>query len=134
MRCVVPAGVVIPLHSHPDPEAYYVLEGALEVLQHDGSSGYWLTSERGETVSIPGNVQHAIRNLSDWSAEILLISTPNIYEFFRELGKPVNAEQPPALPTPDDLQRLQQLSERYNYWLASPEENAAIGLAISKGA
>ena len=33
MRGTVPSGVVIPLHSHADPEIFYALNGSLEVFQ-----------------------------------------------------------------------------------------------------
>ena len=33
MRATVPSGFVIPLHSHADPEIFYVLNGSLEVFQ-----------------------------------------------------------------------------------------------------
>src|SRR5579862_5900463 len=39
MRGTVPPGVVIPLHSHADPEIFYVLNGSLEVFQAEGPSG-----------------------------------------------------------------------------------------------
>ena len=32
----IPARAVIPLHSHSDPEVFYVLEGSMEVFQDDG--------------------------------------------------------------------------------------------------
>ena len=30
-RGTLPSGIVVPLHSHPEPEVFYVLEGSLEV-------------------------------------------------------------------------------------------------------
>src|ERR1700738_2206168 len=62
MRGTVPSGVVIPLHSHADPEIFYVLNGSLEVFQADGPSAGWQTVKAGEFVSIPGNVRDALRN------------------------------------------------------------------------
>ena len=38
MHGTVPSGVVIPLHSHADPEIFYVLDGSLEVFQAEGPS------------------------------------------------------------------------------------------------
>src|SRR6266550_5889487 len=59
MRGTVPSGVVIPLHSHADPEIFYVLNGSLEVFQAEGPSAGWQTVNVAEVVSIPGNVRHA---------------------------------------------------------------------------
>src|ERR1700688_1952658 len=64
MRGTVPSGVVIPLHSHADPEIFYVLNGSVEVFQAEGPSAGWQTVNAGEVVSIPGNVRHALRNTS----------------------------------------------------------------------
>jgi len=65
MRGTVPSGVVIPLHSHADPEIFYVLNGSLEVFhQAVGPSAGWQTVNPGEVVSMLGNVRHALRNTS----------------------------------------------------------------------
>src|ERR1700736_4813131 len=64
MRGTIPSRVVIPLHSHADPEIFYVLNGSLEVFQAEGPSAGWQTVNAPEVVSIPGNVRHAVRNTS----------------------------------------------------------------------
>jgi len=129
IRGIVPPGVAIPLHSHADPEVLFVLEGELNVLKYEGGSSHWVTTKAGETVCIPGDVRHALRNTSTATVTLLLITTPNIYRFFCELGKPFHPDQPLGPPTPQDMQRLLDLAARYNYWMASPQENAAIGLS-----
>jgi quercetin dioxygenase-like cupin family protein len=129
MRGIVPPGVVVPLHSHADPEVLFVLEGELEVFKGDDGSIRWQTAKPGETVCIPPDVKHALRNNAQLPATVLLTTTPNMDRFFRELGKPLFPGQPATLPTPEDIQRLRTLAARHNYWMASPEENAAIGLS-----
>jgi quercetin dioxygenase-like cupin family protein len=128
MKAIIPPGVAIPLHSHPDPEALLLLEGSLEFLQYSDNSHRWLTATSDDVISVPPNVKHSFRNTSSQPASTLLISTPNIYNFFRELGKPIDQDRPPALPKSEDMQKLLLLSQKYNYWMASPQENAAIGL------
>jgi hypothetical protein len=59
---------------------------------------------------------------------MLLATTPNIYEFFQELGKPYNPDEPTGPPTEQDMKRLLALAEEYDYWIGSPQENEAIGL------
>jgi hypothetical protein len=46
-RGIVPAGVVIPLHRHADPELLYILEGSLEVFHQtrDQADGGQLVRE-----------------------------------------------------------------------------------------
>ena len=128
MQSTVPPGVAIPLHSHADPEVLFVLEGELEVLQHAGNSSRWLTAKSGETICIPGDVKHALRNTSLAAVALLLITSPNIYHFFRELGKPSQPDEPTGSPTTQDMQSLLELAAKYNYWIGSSEENVAVGL------
>jgi quercetin dioxygenase-like cupin family protein len=45
MRGTIPSGVVIPLHSHADPEIFYVLNSSLVVSQAEGPSEGWQNSE-----------------------------------------------------------------------------------------
>ena len=128
MRAIVPPSIAIPLHSHADPEVFFVLEGLLEVLRW-GEVSQWLTAQVGDVICVPGGIKHAIRNNSTAPTIILLATTPNIYEFFRELGKPYNPRGPAGPPTEEDMRRLLDLAAKYRYWIGSPQENAAIGLA-----
>lgn len=74
IRGVIAPEIVIPLHSHADPEVIFVLDGALEILQHNGKVVRWLTTHRGESISILGN-KHALRNSSSENTSILLVTT-----------------------------------------------------------
>jgi hypothetical protein len=59
---------------------------------------------------------------------VLLGTTPNIHGFFRELAKHFDAGQPAGPLTQEDMELLLTLSAEHNYWLASPQENAAVGI------
>jgi hypothetical protein len=115
-----------PLHSHEEPELLYILEGSLEVFRSSG----WMRAGVGEVVLIPGNIKHALRNSSSVPMTLALVTKSELYKFFRELAKPFDAKQRPAPPTPEAMQELFRVAAKYGYWLASPEENAAIGLNI----
>jgi quercetin dioxygenase-like cupin family protein len=130
MRGTVPSGIVIPLHSHADPEIFYVLNGSLEIFQAEGPSAGWQTVNAGEVVSIPGKVRHALRNTSHSPITSITVSKQELYSFFRELARPFDPNRPPAPPTPDEMQQLFSVAEKYEYWLASPDENAAIGISL----
>jgi quercetin dioxygenase-like cupin family protein len=130
MRGTVPSGVVIPLHSHADPEIFYVLNGSLEVFQAEGPSEGWKTVTAGEVISIPGNVRHALRNTSPSPITSITVSKQELYSFFRELARPFDPNRPPAPPTPEEMQQLFSVAEKYEYWLASSDENAAIGISL----
>jgi quercetin dioxygenase-like cupin family protein len=126
MRGTVSPGVVIPLHSHADPEIFYVLNGSLEVFQSKG----WQTVSTGAVVSIPGNVRHALRNTSPSPTTLITVSKQELYSFFRELAQPFDPNSPPAPPTPNEMQQLFRVAKKYGYWLASRDENAAIGISL----
>jgi quercetin dioxygenase-like cupin family protein len=126
MRGTVPPSVVIPLHSHSDPEIFYVLDGSLEVFQSEG----WQIVAAGEVVSFPGNVRHALRNTSSNPVTTITVSKQKLYSFFRELARPFDPNNPPGPPTPEEMQQLFSVAKKYKYWLASPDENAAIGISL----
>jgi quercetin dioxygenase-like cupin family protein len=126
MRGTLPSGVVIPLHSHPDPEIFYVLNGSLEVFHAEG----WQTVTVGEVVSIPGNVRHALRNTSPGPITLINVSKQELYSFFRELARPFDPNRLPAPPTPEEMQQFFSVAEKYGHWFASRDENAAIGISF----
>ena len=130
IRGTLPREVIVPLHSHAEPEMFYVLEGSLEVFRsNDGKTG-WTTARVGEVVTIPGTIKHALRNSSSRAVALITVTQSGLYELFRELAKPFDPNQPAAPPTPEAMQQLFEAAAKYGYWLASPEENAAIGLPI----
>jgi quercetin dioxygenase-like cupin family protein len=60
----VPPGVVVPLHSHPERESFYALEGEVEGFWKDR----WITLGVGDPFDVPGGLKHGWRNLSNASA------------------------------------------------------------------
>ncbi len=130
MLGTVPPGAVIPLHSHADPEIFYVIEGSIEAYQATGTSSEWQTATAGDTVSVAGDVKHALRNISLSPTKCLTVSKTELYKFFRELAKPFDPMQPPGSPTSEEMQALFKAAAKYGYWLASPEENKEIGIML----
>src|ERR1700730_2583740 len=95
MRGTVPSGVVIPLHSHADPEIFYVLHGSHHSFQAEGPSAGWQTVNAGEVVTIPGNVRHALRNTSPSPLTSIIVSKQELYSFLRALARPFDPNRPP---------------------------------------
>jgi quercetin dioxygenase-like cupin family protein len=128
-RGTLPPGIVVPLHSHPEPEVFYVLEGALEVYQESGAQQGWSTLRPGNVLAIRGDVKHALRNTSSSPATTVLVTPDQLYKFFREIAKPLGT-LPAAPPSPEQMQHLFVAAAKYSYWMGSPEENAAIGIHL----
>ena len=126
----IPARAVIPLHSHADPEVFYVLAGSMEVFQDDGISSGWQAATVGDVVTIAGGVKHAFRNPGATAVSTVLVSQEQLYRFLSELAEPLEAGDSPPVPTPEVMQHLFEVAERYQYWIGSPSENAGIGLTV----
>ena len=96
---VLPHGAAPPLHTHPQDETFYVLDGDL-VAYADTETA---RCGPGAVVFVPGGVPHAFRVESD-SARVLFLSTPaGIEEFVRDLSEPARY---PWLPPPPDGPRV----------------------------
>ena len=128
IRGTIPPGVIVPLHSHRDPELFYILDGALEVFQSNELFSGWTTAGAGDVATIPGNVKHALRNGSSLPVTSVTVTKTELYEFFRDVAMPFDPNQPTVPPTVEVMQKLFHVAAKHGYWLASPEENAAIGI------
>jgi quercetin dioxygenase-like cupin family protein len=124
-RGSLPAGVVVPLHSHADRETFYILDGELQGLRQDR----WLTLAGRDVLDIPGGIKHAFRNISAAPVSLLFVTTMRLGRFFRDVGRPMTPV-PPGPPAPADLQRVFEISRAYGHWLGSPEDNAAVGIQL----
>jgi quercetin dioxygenase-like cupin family protein len=128
LKGILPPGVCVPLHSHPDTEDFFVISGEVEALRQ-GTQGYeWIVVKAGDYLHVPGGTRHGWRNVSSEPMVVYLITSTRLARFFQEIGIPV-ATQPA---TPADIPRLlahcEAVSAKYGYWNATPEENAAVGI------
>lgn len=83
-----------PLHTHPQDESYFVLEGRLTV--HAGEQRFEL--EAGAAIVVPMGVAHTFRVDSD-TAGVLVLSTPaGLERMVRDGSVPAST---PALPPAD---------------------------------
>jgi uncharacterized RmlC-like cupin family protein len=126
MRGTIPPGGVVPLHSHRDPETFYVLSGAAELLEYSPDGFAWLPLGAGDHVHIRGDAKHAFRNPGHEPAVMLITSTARIGAFFREIATP-GGSWPPS---PETLGHFLAVAERYGYWNATPAENAEVGITL----
>jgi quercetin dioxygenase-like cupin family protein len=89
-----------PLHFHPWDEAFYVIEGRVEVTVEGKST----TVSSGGYVHIPGGAIHAYKNISATAKMIGVVSDPRGGQFFAAMDQ---------LKVPEDLSRIVEVAERY---------------------
>ena len=128
LKGIIPPGISVPLHSHPDTEDFVVLSGEVEVLRQDTHGHEWIKGKTGDYFHVPGGVPHAWRNVSTEPVIQILTTTKNMGRFFQEAGSPITSEPQPV--TPEGLARFLAICAKYGYWNATPEENAAIGIQL----
>jgi uncharacterized RmlC-like cupin family protein len=128
LRGTIPPGASVPLHSHADDEDFYIVSGEILALRQ-GAQGYEsAVCGAGDHVRLPGGVRHGFRNVSSEPFVSLVVTTTTLGRFFLEMGRPLDeASQPP---TPEDFVRRVSVAAKYGYWLASPEENVAVGIRL----
>jgi hypothetical protein len=90
--------------------------------------GQWHRVVPGGVLDIKGGEKHAWRNNSSEETRLLFVTTMRMKHFFDEIARPV--PDVPAPPSPEVLSRMFEVAHRYGYWLATPQENLQIGLAM----
>ena len=95
-----------PLHTHPQDESYFVLEGRLTVQADERR----FQLEPGGTAVVPMGVAHTFRVDSD-TARVLVLSTPaGLERFVRDgavpAGRPTLPPDDTSRPTPEELGRI----------------------------
>jgi len=130
MRGIIPAGVSVPLHSHQDAESFLVVSGTAQALAERTDRLEWIDLRPGDFVHIPGGVKHAHRNTSSEPVVEIVVTTPTLGQFFQEVGRTVPPGKTLPPPTPDDFERFERIARKYRHWLASPAENAAVGIVL----
>jgi len=109
-------------HTHVDyQEAFYIVEGEIEVTNEDGV----YIAKAGSFVNIPLNGPvHQFKNKTDHLAHMLCILTPaGMEDMFREIGEPVEAGKflPPPVMDPEKIKKFGEIAERYGQKLYPPD-------------
>lgn len=69
-------GISLPIHIHPFPEFFYVLDGELDAMGLDADGHLtWTPLHAGECASAPSIAAHGLKNRSSSSASFLNVST-----------------------------------------------------------
>ena len=132
LRGMIPPGVSVPLHSHPDTEDFFVISGEVQALRQ-GTQGYeWIVAKAGDYLHVPSGARHGWRNVSSEPMVSFIITTRRLGQFFQEVGRPVEGTPQPVTTEflAHFLARFETASAKYGYWNATPEENAAVGIRL----
>jgi uncharacterized cupin superfamily protein len=120
--CTLPPSVVAPMHSHADRETFYVMSGNPDAFIAD----HWETLGPGNVFDARDCIRHAWRNSTVTADSMLCVTTMRMARFLRAIAVDDGPTDPLA-----QTRRFLKLVQEHGYWLASPEENAAIGLSIN---
>jgi uncharacterized RmlC-like cupin family protein len=105
-----------------DRETFYVMCGNPDVFQGD----HWETLSPGDVFDAQDGIRHAWRNSSATAVSMLCVTTMRMGRFLRDVAVDPGSADPTAA-----AQHFLTLVREHGYWLASPEQNAAIGLDIN---
>jgi len=130
MKGTIPPGVSVPIHSHAGLEAFFVLAGNVEVLSEEGGNAHWIKAGPGDFIEVPSKAKHGFRNRSAYPVVQLITTTSKLGRFFQEVGRSLDQGSTVSPPVPDEIQRFLKTAERYGYWVATPEENALVGISL----
>ncbi len=117
---VVPSGGGAPPHvHHREDEAFWVLEGELEVQVGENT----FRSRAGSFVHLPRDIQHAYQNVGTGPARFLTLMVPaGLEKFFEEVGKPATDQSSPPPFEEEDIDKLLAVAPKYGVEILLPQE------------
>jgi len=96
-----------PPHFHPWDEAFYVIDGQVEV----STGGKSTVVSAGGYVHIPGGTVHCYKNISATAKILGIVSDPRGGQFFTAVDQ---------LEVPEDLPRLIEIAGEYGLTFVAP--------------
>ena len=124
MRGAIPAGGTVPLHTHPEPETFIVISGEVEGLARTDDDFTWIPLGPGRRLPRPRRRTARVAQPLRSPAVSLVVTAQRIARFFHEVA---TAGGPPS---EEEVRHFLEVADRFGYWNATPEENAAVGLAL----
>ncbi|HKW33044.1 MAG TPA: cupin domain-containing protein [Candidatus Acidoferrum sp.] len=105
----------VPLHYHPDAEAFIVLDGSLDVFRLTNGKPESLTVQAGEMALIPCNAVHEFRNRSGGDVRVLTLCTAGLEAFSEEASIRVDASRSDKIepPTPLEIERVLAIARKH---------------------
>src|SRR5260221_6978075 len=97
-----------PPHTHSWDEAYFVLEGVLEVLTGDRAQ----TLSKGDLVFIPAGALHCFKMMAPGTRFLSLNSRAGASTFFKDIDREVGSAM--------DIPKIVDLARRHEVFIAPP--------------
>ena len=108
-----------PLTFHQEHEAFWVLEGELEVQVGENT----FRAEAGSFVHLPKDIQHAYQNVGTGPARFLTLMVPGgLEKFFEEVSKTATDLSTPPPFGEEDIDELLAVAPKYGVEILLPEE------------
>jgi len=116
---VPPNGGPPPHVHHREDEAFWVLEGELEISVGEQT----FRAGAGSFVHLPKDVLHSYQNVGEGPARFLTLMVPAGLEgFFQEVGKPATDLSAPPPLEEDDIEKLLAVAPKYGLEIPPPPE------------
>jgi quercetin dioxygenase-like cupin family protein len=117
LETLIPPGGGVPPHQHVDQEAFYVVEGTLEVARLGREGLEWFPATAGDSIHVPSNEIHGFRNAGSTNARTLVTATAGLAAFFAEAGIPIPPGTPPPVgpPSAADVERVLTIARRHGH-------------------
>lgn len=111
---VQPEGGPLPLHAHPFGETFWVLDGAFQFSTVTARGLEHPVLHAGEMVHVPSDVPHTFRNIGEAPARLLVVASPTLISFVREITTlaPFNG--------PLDMEKAGPITRKYGVVLVDP--------------
>lgn len=120
---LMPPGLGVPPHTERNHEAFYVLEGTLEV-ETDGERH---SLGPGDFLGISPGVLHLLHNPGPGPMRVLTLVSPGSQHarFFATLGEPIDDPRNPTEPDePPDFERVSTVARECGIEFVPPEHRA----------
>ncbi len=117
LETFIPPGAGVPPHQHVDQEAFYIVEGALEVARLGSTGLEWFPVTAGDSIHVPSNEVHGFRNTGTTNARTLVTATAGLAAFFEEAGVPIppGTFPPAGPPSAADVERVLTIARKHGH-------------------
>jgi quercetin dioxygenase-like cupin family protein len=116
---VPPEGEAPPHVHRREDEAFWVLEGELEITAGQQT----FVAQAGSFVHLPRDVPHTYKNVGPGPARFLTLMAPaGLEQFFREVGSPDTGSSTPPPFGDREIQRLLEAAPKYGVEILPPAE------------